>query len=61
LNEGFFDIEFQKRLEMRDTALSYFNEEGIKYIEPNMPILITDSISKEKPIYYHKELFKKKS
>lgn len=60
LNEGFFDIEFQNRLETRDTALPFASEEGIKYIEPNMPILITDSISKEKPISYHKELFKKK-
>ena len=60
LNEDFFDIKFQNRLETRDTALPFVSEEGIKYIEPNMPILITDSILKEKPIYYHKELFKKK-
>ena len=60
LNEGFFDIEFQNRLETRDTALPFASEEGIKYIEPNLPIIITNSISEEKQISYHKELFNKK-
>jgi len=59
LNEEFFDINFQNRLEVKNTAYPFSNEEGIKYIEANLPILITDSISKEKPIYHHKELFKK--
>ena len=60
MNEGFFDIEFQNRLETRDTALPFASEEGIKYIEPNLPIIITNSISEEKQISYHKELFNKK-
>ena len=45
LNEEFFDIKFQNRLEVKNTAYPFSNEEGIKYIVPNMPILITDSIS----------------
>ena len=60
LNESFFDIDFQNRLEVKNTAYPFSNEEVIKYIEANLPILITDSISKEKQISYHKELFKKK-
>ena len=45
---------------MKNTAYPFSNEEVIKYIEPNLTILITDSISKEKTISYHKELFNKK-
>ena len=45
LNEEFFDIDFQNRLEVKNTAYPFSNEEGIKYIVPNLPILITDSIS----------------
>ena len=56
VTEEFYTINYQRyRLKLRSTSLPFADDDGIEYIEPETPIILAKSLSKELKIEKNKE------